>query len=111
MTSFRTLSTTTGVSRKVNTGYLIDGSGADIHRNVLLTVKDGIITAIGPAADLPRNDGTATDDFSHCTLVPALVDCGVALSQSPSVAGTGKRLSSEKPGFECVADMFARHVG
>lgn len=97
-------------TRFIEAGYLIDGTGADMCRNVLLTVKDGIIAAIEPVADLPRDDGTTIDDFSHCTLVPALVDCSVSLSRSPSV-DTEKRLSCEKPGLEEVAAMFTRHMG
>ena len=72
-------------TRFIVAGSFIDGSGAEVSRNVYLAVKDGIITGIGPAAGLPSNDGAVIDDLSHCTIVPALVDCSVSLLRSPSV--------------------------
>jgi cytosine/adenosine deaminase-related metal-dependent hydrolase len=61
-------------TRFIVAGSFIDGSGADVRRNVFLAVKDGIITGIGSAADLPGNERAAIDDFSHCVILPALVD-------------------------------------
>ncbi len=98
-----------GETRFIVAGSFIDGSGADVRRNVFLAVKDTIITAIGSAADLPRNDGAAIDDFSHCTIVPALVDCSVSLSRSPSV-DRRVRLSTEEAGFVKKAAMLERHI-
>ncbi len=98
-----------GGTRFIVAGRLIDGSGAPVRRNVFLAVKDGIITAIGPAADLPRDDGAAIDDLSYCTIVQALVDCSVSLSQSPSV-DTQVRLSAQEAGLEEKAVMFERHI-
>ena len=72
-------------TRYIVAGSFIDGSGAEVSRNVFLKVKDGIITNIGQAAELPKNDDAAVDDLSHCTIVPPLVDCSVFLSRSPSV--------------------------
>ena len=66
-------------------GTFIDGSGAAVRRNIFLAVRDGIIAAIKPAAELPRHGETAIDDLSHCTIVPPLVDCSLSLSRSPSV--------------------------
>ena len=97
-----------GGTRFIVAGRFIDGSGADVRRNVFLAVKDGIITAIGSAADLPR-DGAAIDDFSHCTIVPALVDCSVSLSRSPSV-DRRVRLSAEEAGFAKKAAMLEQHI-
>ena len=86
-----------GETRFIVAGTFIDGSGVDVRRNALLTVKDTIITAIDSAANLPRINGAAIDDFSHCTILPALVDCSVSLSRSPSV-DKRVRLSAEKAG-------------
>ena len=44
-----------GETRFIVAGRFIDGSGADVRRNVFLAVKDGIITAIGSVADLSRH--------------------------------------------------------
>ncbi len=95
--------------RFVVAGNFIDGSGAEVCRNVFLAVKDSIITAIGPATDLPRNDEAAIDDFSHCTIVPALVDCSVSLSRSPSV-DRRVRLSIEEAGIAKKSALTAQHI-
>ncbi len=97
-------------TRFIVAGNFIDGGGADMRRNVFLAVKDTIITAIGPAEELPRDDGTAIDDFSHCTILPALVDCSLSLSRSPSVDPV-MRSASEEAGSEKMAEMFERHIG
>ena len=73
-------------TRSIVAGALIDGTGAAPRRQVFLAVQDGMITAIGPVADLPRHDGVPIDDLSHCVVVPALVDCSVSLARSPAVA-------------------------
>jgi imidazolonepropionase-like amidohydrolase len=95
-------------NRIIVAGYMIDGTGAGVRRNVFLAVRDGIIAAIEPVADLPRDEGTAIDDFSHCTLVPALVDCSVSLSRSPSVSTA--KCTGEEPVLEEVATLFTRQV-
>ena len=81
-----------------------------MRRHVFLAVRDGIITAIGPAADLPRHAAEAVDDLSHCVIVPALVDCSVSLSRSPSV-DEEVRLSMEGTDLKEKASLVARHVG
>ena len=96
-------------TRFIVAGSFIDGSGADVRRNVFLAVKDSIINAIGPAADLPRDDGAVIDDFSHCTIVPALVDCSVSLSRSPAV-DRKVRLSIEEAGFAKKSALVAQHI-
>ncbi len=98
-----------GETRFIVAGSFIDGSGAAVRRNVFLKVTDTIITAIGSAADLPRNDGAAIDDFSHCTLLPPLVDCSVSLTQSPSVDRM-VRVPTEEVGFAKKAAMLERHL-
>ena len=98
-----------GGTRFIVAGRFIDGNGADVRRNVFLAVKDGIITAIDSTADLPRNDGDKIDDFSHCTILPALVDCSVSLSRSPSV-DRRVRLSIEEAGVEKKVAILEQHI-
>jgi len=93
-------------TRFIVAGSLIDGSGADVRKNVFLTVKDGIITAIESAALLPRTGGVAIDDFSHCTILPPLIDCSVFLSRSPSV---DRRMRLSPDVTEKTA-MLERHI-
>ena len=90
-------------------GSLIDGSGAEVRRHVFLEVTDGIIAVIGPVADLPRHAGAVSDDFSHCTMLPALVDCSVSLARSPAV-DRGVRLSTEEAGPAAKAALVERHI-
>jgi hypothetical protein len=99
-----------GQTRFIVAGNFIDGTGIDVRRNVFLAIKDSIITAIGPAADLPCKDGAAIDDLKHCTIVPALVDCSVSLSRSPSM-DRKVRLSFEKAGLAKKSALAARHIG
>jgi imidazolonepropionase-like amidohydrolase len=96
-------------TRFIIAGSFIDGSGAAVQRHVFLAVKDSIITAIGSAASLPRDDGAAIDDLSHCTIVPPLVDCSVSLSRSPSV-DSRVRLAAEEAGSLIKAALAARHI-
>ena len=96
-------------TRFIVAGNFIDGTGPDVRRNVFLAVKDSIITAIGPAADLPRDAGAVIDDFSHCTIVPALVDCSVSLSHSPSV-DRRVQLSIEEAGFAKKSALETQHI-
>jgi imidazolonepropionase-like amidohydrolase len=98
-----------GGTRFFLAGSLIDGSGAPVRRNVFLAVRDGMITDLGPAADLPRHDGLIIDDFSYCTLLPALVDCSVSLARSPSVDWR-VRLAATEAGFAHKAALVARHI-
>lgn len=74
-----------GKTRFIIAGSLIDGSGSEIQRNVYLSIQNTFITAIGPLAELPCKDTSQILDYSHCTILPALVDCSVSLTQSPSV--------------------------
>ena len=97
-------------TRFIVAGSLIDGSGGEIRKKVFLAVEDGIITAIEPVTDLPHAaDGAAIDDFSHCTIVPALVDCSISLSRSPSVDIQVRR-SFDDADLAQKAALFARHV-
>jgi len=96
-------------TRFILAGRFIDGSGADTRRNVFLAVKGADISAIGSAATLPRDVGGAIDDFSHCTIVPALVDCSVSLSQSPAVDDS-QVPANAKNGFAGQSAMLERHI-
>jgi imidazolonepropionase-like amidohydrolase len=72
-------------------------------------VQDSIITAIGSAPDLPLSDQAAADDFSHCTIVPGLVDCSVTLSRSPSVDSRMRSAAKEAAPAKKAA-MVEQHI-
>jgi len=98
-----------GETRFIIAGRMIDGSGQDVRRGVLLTVKNGIISAISSAQDLPQHITATIDDFSHCTILPALVDCSVSLLSSPSV-DRSVRLSTENADFTKKKITLERHI-
>ncbi|MDH4320862.1 MAG: amidohydrolase [Desulfobulbaceae bacterium] len=98
-----------GKTRYIVAGGLIDGLTAEVRRNVFLAVREGIITAIGPVADLSRSDGETLVDYSHGTIIPALVDCSVSLTRSPSVSGAGNP-STDAVNQTQAADLRERHL-
>jgi len=69
-----------------------------------------MITAIDSAVCLPCNDGAVVVDFSHCTIVPALVDCSVSLSRSPSIDAR-MQFAAEKSDLPDKVSLLARHIG
>ncbi|MCI5138518.1 MAG: amidohydrolase [Candidatus Electrothrix sp. AR1] len=99
-----------GGTKYILAGRFIDGSGVKVRRNILLKIKDGLIIGLQSAAALPGN--ASVDDLSHCTVVPALVDCSVSLVQSPSVNGVrlfskGEELADQ---VDMQEDMLVRHT-
>lgn len=97
-----------GEMQYIAAGSLIDGSGGEIRRNVVLAVENGCIAAIAPVSQLPRHDQSHIVDFSHCTVLPALVDCSVSLSRSPSVDPGVRTAAAEDAGQ--TAAMIGRHI-
>jgi imidazolonepropionase-like amidohydrolase len=98
-----------GETRFIVAGRFIDGSGGEVSKNVFLKVTDTIITAIGPAAELPRHDGAPIDDFSHGVILPALVDCSASLTRSPSV-DRQVRLTAEEADLAKKTAIVERHI-
>lgn len=66
-------------------GWLIDGSGSSIAEKVLLKIVDGTFTSIEPYRQSYLPDGSQLIDFSHCTLIPPLVDCHAHLFMSGTI--------------------------
>lgn len=59
----------------------MDGSGAPAEKNVLLIIKDGRIERIAAPAQ-PAMHPNDILDFSHCTLMPGLIDAHLHLFMS-----------------------------
>jgi imidazolonepropionase-like amidohydrolase len=74
-----------GGSLTIRAGWLIDGRGGPVKRNVRIAAKDGIITGLwdGPA-EPEGSEPEAIPDFSGCTVIPGLVDSHVHLTMSGS---------------------------
>lgn len=99
-----------GETRFIVAGKFIDGSGADVRKNVFLAVQDGIITDIDSTAHLPGKDEAVIDDLSHCIILPPFVDGSIYLSRSPSV-DSSVRLSLEESTLAQKAVMLKWHSG
>lgn len=69
----------------IRAGWLIDGSGSAIQRDVLMTVVAGSIADIKPfsTADIPK--ASSLTDLSFATILPPLIDCHVHLAMSGSM--------------------------
>lgn len=69
--------------RYIRAGWLLDGSGGPVQKDVLLTVTDAVITALEPYSSAPpvADPGDLTD-LSFATLLPPLIDCHVHLCMS-----------------------------
>jgi imidazolonepropionase-like amidohydrolase len=53
-------------------GQLIDGTGAEPQRDMVMTVEDGVIARVGPAGAMPR--GATLLDLSEYTVLPGLIN-------------------------------------
>lgn len=65
----------------VHAGWLIDGRGGSIHKDMVLGIKDGYIHDLKPA-EQKKNDDPNALDLTFCTLVPGLIDSHVHLFMS-----------------------------
>ncbi len=55
----------------IRAGWLIDGTGAALRRDVLLTIENGVITNVGPAGTLPQG---IVLDLGEYTVLPGLIN-------------------------------------
>jgi imidazolonepropionase-like amidohydrolase len=64
-------------------GWLMDGTGEPVRRDMLIRIESGVITSLKKVKrdDLKPIVETIVD-LSHCTLLPGLVDCHVHLTMS-----------------------------
>jgi imidazolonepropionase-like amidohydrolase len=95
--------------RYIIAGNLIDGTGTGVQKNIFLEIRDTVITAIGPGAELADVNSSFIDDFSHCTIVPALVDCSVFLLRSPAL-GNDMLLPSGNTSSTKNSPLLEKHI-
>lgn len=68
-------------SESILAGWLVDGRGEPARKNVLLTIQNGMITHVAEA--IPEKIRLLdVTDFSHCTLLPGLIDAHIHLFMS-----------------------------
>jgi imidazolonepropionase-like amidohydrolase len=66
----------------IQCGWVIDGSGGPVREKVRIKVVDGRIDCIEPYQPDNRPAAAELVDFSHCTVLPPLVDSHVHLFMS-----------------------------
>jgi len=94
----------------VRAGWVIDGSGCGIQKDMLLEIRRGIISDIRPAGRISGGDPPGgLLELSRCTVLPGLIDSHVHLFMS----GTRDRKSRDlqlRAGFDQVRRDIAAHL-
>ena len=88
---------------------MIDGTGAPVQENVLVSIKDGFFDGIRPFSIEPMKPSTFMD-LSEYTLLPALADAHVHLFMSGTV-DQEKRKNQLNAGFQQARETISRHLG
>ncbi len=78
-----------GIERKILAGWLIDGSGEQVRKDVLICFKDGYIKSIETSKDPNAYKSYGLNpkpkNYSNATVIPCLIDSHVHLAMSGSV--------------------------
>ena len=61
-----------GGTTTIRAGWLIDGTGTEPRRGVVLTIEHGVITRLGGDGDIPRD--AAVLDLGEYTVLPGLIN-------------------------------------
>jgi len=72
-------------------GTLVDGLGTTPRGNVMITVRDKLIVAIGPIEHVPTDSEVI--DLRDSTVLPGLIDCHTHVTQMPGEAADPVRWS------------------
>ncbi len=88
----------------IRIGWLVDGQGAPLRKDVLMVVRDGRIASITSCA---RQN--ATLDLSHATVLPALMDAHVHLSLS-ATSDPMRRAAQLDLAPRQAAEAIGRHL-
>ena len=93
----------------VRAGWLIDGGGGPPQRDVLLRIKDGIITAITPYGPGSEIDALPIADLSYAVLCPPFIDCHVHLAMSGTTDLQLRRRLAESSHLD-IRPVIRRHI-
>jgi imidazolonepropionase-like amidohydrolase len=89
----------------IQAGWLIDGSGGSLRRNVRIETRNGLLQTLEgqmrPDAEALSSRAQPDLDFSGCTLLPGLIDSHVHLTMTGSVDATFRAHLRDAP-FEVV---------
>jgi imidazolonepropionase-like amidohydrolase len=98
-----------GLSKIIRAGWLIDGSGGPVRRDVVLEIRNGLIHTIEDgvifSGDAPFSRLKPEIDLSGCTLIPGLIDSHVHLTMTGD-ADEGLRRSLREAPYEVVRQMI-----
>ncbi|MFW2365016.1 MAG: amidohydrolase family protein [Desulforhopalus sp.] len=90
-------------------GWMIDGSGGSVREKTVMTIVDGRIGDIEPYRVDDRPADVELVDFSHCTVLPPLVDSHVHLFMS----GTTNLVDRERQlvaGYDELRPIIRQHL-
>lgn len=96
-------------SQYILAGWLIDGSGGAIKKNVFLEIVDGIFTDISDSPPEGLPPGSEVTDLSHCTILPPLVDSHAHLFMS-GTTDPRARQNQLTEGYETLRPRIAQHL-
>lgn len=95
---------------QIHAGWLIDGTGGAIRKDVVLHFAGGNFVSVHPATE-PASGARDTEimDFSDCTVLPGLIDSHVHLFMSGTV---DRKIRDEQleAGYHKIEPVIARHV-
>jgi imidazolonepropionase-like amidohydrolase len=89
-------------------GWVIDGSGGPIQKNVRLCIQSGLITTI-EASDQNREERSEVLDLAGDTILPCLVDSHVHLFMSGTLDLRVRTRQLDAP-FSDIKKVIARHI-
>jgi imidazolonepropionase-like amidohydrolase len=89
-------------------GWIIDGTGARVLKDVALEISDGSILAVRKASPVDRVE-TEMTDHSQCTLLPGLVDSHVHLFMS-GTENPGLRKHQCQAAYSETKNMIKGHI-
>ena len=92
----------------VHAGWLIDGSGGPIRKDMVLRIKDGYIHDLKPAGQ-KNDDDLNVLDLTFCTLVPGLIDSHVHLFMSGTDDRKIRDFQLSAP-FADIKGVIADHI-
>lgn len=93
----------------IHAGWLIDGGGGPILRNMLLAVSRGRWIGIEPWNQSDAPNPLLVTNLSHCVILPPLIDSHVHLCMSGSI---DQKIREEQlsAGYEELSPVIAEHL-
>jgi len=94
--------------KTIDAGWVIDGSGGNLQKNVTLRIQDGLIATIA-ASDQNPEERSEVLDLTGDTVLPCLVDSHVHLFMSGASDLKVRTHQLDAP-FSDIKKVIARHI-